>query len=263
VRAFKKQPVESKVLGLILHSATHAPSAGNIQEWRFVVIKDEKKKSELAEAAFKQNFISKAPVCIIVAADLEEISLKYGKRGEMLYALQDTANASMLMMLAAHALGLAACWVGSFDEDKVSHVAELPQNLRPLVILVLGYPAEEPKEHDRRPFENYTSLNSYGKKSDIAYAVQPQPGKETRIRPIGNIFEDLIRDASKRLKRATFSYKNSKGQTFWLHAKEGRGGTTLLFFNRNSRGAMDLPEEMEVVESDRNHLPIAKKRKTA
>lgn len=201
VRKFKSDKVDDRLIGVMLYAATHAPSAGNTQPWHFVVVKDETKRKRLADAAFKQSFIAEAPVCIVVAADLEKSSLRYDKRGERLYALQDTANATMLMLLAAHALGLGTCWIGAFDEDKVSHIVELPSNFRPVAIVPVGYPDEKPEKPERIPFENITSFNGYGKKFDIAYAVQPEPGKETRIKPIGNIIEDLIEKTKEKMKK--------------------------------------------------------------
>ncbi len=262
VRAFKPDDIDDKFIGLMLDAATHAPSAGNIQDWHFVVIKDETKRKRLASAAFDQDFMADAPVCIVVAADLEKASLRYGKRGENLYAIQDTANVITIIMLAAHELGLGTCWVGAFDEDKVSHVAELPENFRPVAILPVGYPAEKPEMRERVPFEKVTSFNGYGKKFDIAYAVQPEPGKETRIKPIGNIVEDLIKKGKKKMKASkVYSYINSKGQVYWLHSKEGKGGTTLFFFSRRPKDAIYLPEGMEVFESESTHLPMLRKKK--
>jgi nitroreductase len=201
VRAFKPDDVDDKLIGVMLYAAIHAPSAGNIQEWHFVVIKDETKRKRLADAAFDQKFIAEAPVCIVVAADLEKASLRYGKRGENLYALQDTANAITIIMLAANELGLGTCWIGSFDEDRVSHVAELPEGLRPVAILPLGYPAKKPEMPERVPFENIVSFNGYGKKFDIAYAIQPEPGKELRFKPLGNFIEDLMKETKKKVRK--------------------------------------------------------------
>src|SRR3972149_8924387 len=108
---FDKKHVDDKMVGLMLHMATHAPSAGNIQEWEFVVVREEEVKKKLARAALEQMHVVEAPVVIVVLADLEKISLKYGKRGELVYALEDTAAAIMLMLLSADALCLGADWV--------------------------------------------------------------------------------------------------------------------------------------------------------
>ena len=201
IRRFKKEPVDDKLIGVMLHAATHAPSAGNTQEWHFIVVKNEEKKKKLAEAALHQSFIAQAPVVIVVCADLEKISMRYGKRGETLYAAQDTANATMLIMLAAQALGLGSCWVGAFDEEAVGHVLELPEKFRPVAIVPIGYADEKPEKPGRVPFENLTSVDAYGKKFDIAYAVQPEAGKEIRFKPIGDYIEEVMGKRKGRQKR--------------------------------------------------------------
>jgi nitroreductase len=169
IRRFKKEEVNDKLIGLMLYAATHAPSAGNTQEWEFIVVRDEKQKNKLAVAALHQNFIAEAPIVIVVCADLEKIGLKYGKRGEFLYFAQDTATAVQNILLSAHALGLGSCWVGAFDEEHVKEILKLPENLRPVAILPVGYPAEEPEMPERIPFENLTSLDFYGKKYEVEF----------------------------------------------------------------------------------------------
>lgn len=169
VRKFEKKEVDDKLIGLMLYAATHAPSSGNTQEWEFIVVKDEGQKKKLATSALHQEFISEAPVVIVVCADLEKISLKYGKRGENLYFAQDTAAAVQNILLSAQALDLGSCWVGAFDEEHVKDILGLPENLRPLVILPIGYPAEEPEIPKRVPFENLTYVDFYGKRCEIDF----------------------------------------------------------------------------------------------
>lgn len=194
IRSFKSDAVDDKLIGVMLYSATHAPSSGNTQEWHFIVVKDEEIKKKLAESALRQRFIADAPVVIAVCIDKERAELRYGKRGEAFYSVQDTANATIIMMLAAHALGLSTCWVGAFDEDRVGHILELPNQLRPIAIVPVGYSDETPIKPRRVPFEQLTSVDTFGKKYDIAYAVQPgDKGKEYKFKQIGNYLEDIFR----------------------------------------------------------------------
>ena len=106
IRKFSDKAIDEKLIGLMLHMATYAPSAGNMQEWEFVVVDDKKIKERLANAALKQKQVVDAPIDIIVCANLDRLSLKVGKRGEVLYAIQGTAAAITNMLLAATALGL-------------------------------------------------------------------------------------------------------------------------------------------------------------
>lgn len=204
IRKFEKKEVDDKLIGVILYMATMAPSAGNTQEWNFIVVKDGEIKKKLAKAALDQDFIAEAPVVIVVCADLEKISLRYGKRGELLYSVQDTSLAIQNILLSAHALGLGSCFVGSFDEERVKSILELSDNLRPLAILPIGYPAEQPEKPKRINFENLTWLNKYGRKLELALAIQPGQVKVDFPKPIGNIMEDKIKKVKKKRERLTF-----------------------------------------------------------
>lgn len=193
-RSFKREKVDDKLIGVMLYSAVHAPSAGNTQEWHFIIVKDESVKEKLAGASLNQRFISDAPVVIVVCVDKEKIKLRYGERGETMYAFQDTANATMLLMLSAEALGLGTCWVGAFDEEMVDRILDLPAQIRPVAIVAVGYSAEAPSKPRRIPFEQITSIDTYGKKYSIAYAVEPgDKTKEYKFTQIGNYIEDVFK----------------------------------------------------------------------
>lgn len=197
IRKFEKKPVDDKLIGVMLYMATQAPSAGNVQEWRFIVVKNEEQKRKLWEAALEQNQILDAPVNIVVCADLDSISLKYGKRGEVLYSIQDTAAAIENLLLAAYGLGLGTCWIGAFDEEMIKHALSLPETIRPVAIICVGYPAEDPKKPTRKPFENLTWLNKWGEKYEISYIVQP--GVKREFKPLGNILEEKVKKQKKKL----------------------------------------------------------------
>lgn len=153
IRSFDPQkPVSEEQIAKILEAGIWAPSAGNLQDWFFVVVRDQKVKDQLAQAALGQDFVAEAPVVIVVCCDLERIS-HYGKRGQELYTFQDTACAAQNMFLAATDLDLGACWVGAFDEKKVIQILNLADHLRPVAILPIGYPAEKPSPPSRRKIE--------------------------------------------------------------------------------------------------------------
>ncbi len=128
----------------MLRAAIRAPSAGNLQPWFFVVVRDQKKKEALARAALDQEFIAQAPVVVVVCADPGRSAMRYGGRGVNLYCLQDTAAATENLLLAAVALGLGGCWVGAFNEEEAARALDLPSHLRPLALVPLGYPAWPP-----------------------------------------------------------------------------------------------------------------------
>jgi nitroreductase len=164
IREYDKKDVPNELIGQLLEAAIHAPSAGNLQPWEFIVVKDKKTKSELADAALRQRHIEEAPVVIVVCADVEKISDKYGERGKNLYCLQDTAAAIENMLLSATSLGLGTCWIGAFEEDKVRMTLNIPDKLRCVALITAGFPLPYSKveKTKRIPFEHITWSESYG-----------------------------------------------------------------------------------------------------
>ena len=164
VRKYDKKDVPHEIIGQIIFAGTQAPSAGNIQPWVFIVVKDDDTKKELSTAALRQDHVYKAPVVIAVAADLEKSGDKYGERGKKFYSIQDTAAAIENMLLTAHDLGLGTCWVSAFEEEKVKDILSMPDRLRPVALITLGYPLSYDKERKpkRLTFENITYLEKYG-----------------------------------------------------------------------------------------------------
>ena len=150
------QPVltaEFTALGVtrMLEAMRRAPSAGNMQPWRFIVVPGQEDRDALSSAALDQTFLSQAPVVIVVCADAERSASRYGERGRSLYVLQDTAAAVMNLMFAATALGYGTCWVGAFDEDAVSAALGIPGHLRPVAMVPVGRPDETHPPTARRP----------------------------------------------------------------------------------------------------------------
>lgn len=155
-REFTGEDVPDATVRKLLGAAVRAPTAGNLQPWRFFVVRDREVRARLAEAAWGQSFVARAPVVIIVCADLDVCAKGYGSRGETLYAIQDTAAAVENIMLCLVAEGLGACWVGSFNEKAAAGALGLPPGIRPLAMVPLGHPARRPYPTSREPFEKYT-----------------------------------------------------------------------------------------------------------
>jgi len=161
IREFKPDPVKDEDLKRILEAGRWAPSAGNCQPSEFVVVKDPTVKRRLATAALEETFIAEAPVVIVVCANVPRTSWRYGRRGEELYCIQDTAAATQNMLLAAYSLGYGTCWVGAFDDDAVAEVIRVPPGVRPVAIIPLGRPAERPSPPSRRPLGEIVHENKF------------------------------------------------------------------------------------------------------
>ncbi len=140
IRNFSSEPISIEKIHEIIKYANMAPSAGNLQDRDFIVVDDIDLKKRISRAAW-QEFVSQAPVIIVVCANHERIS-SYGKRGKELYSLQDVAAAIQNMLLVATDMELGACWVGAFDEDKVRKILKLPSYIRPVAIIPIGHPRE-------------------------------------------------------------------------------------------------------------------------
>lgn len=152
IRSFLKKDIPEELINKLIESLIWAPSAGNLQARKFYFVRGQKLKKQLAEAALSQYFISEAPVCIVCCADAR-IGLHYGQRGIDLYSVQDVSVSVMAMMLVAHENGLGTCWVGAFNEEEVSAVMELPDSLRPVAIIPVGYPEKIPGPPSRMSAE--------------------------------------------------------------------------------------------------------------
>ncbi len=150
IRAFKPQDVPEETIEKLIDAARQAPSAGNIQPWEFVISRKPETKKKLALAAH-QAYVEEAPVIIVVCADEKRSSMGYGKRGEKLYCIQDTAAAIQNMLLTAYSIGLGTCWIGAFTESEVKAALRTPDGIRPVAIVPVGYTNETPSQRKRRP----------------------------------------------------------------------------------------------------------------
>ena len=148
VRSFIDRDVKIDDIVEILEYANLAPSAGNLQARDFVVVRDDRLRKSLAKAALDQAFVSEAPIDIVVCANLRRIS-PYGARGINLYCIQDSAASIEHILLLALEYGLSTCWVGAFDERRVSKILDLPNYIRPVAIIPIGYPRHIPKPTPR------------------------------------------------------------------------------------------------------------------
>ena len=158
VRSYQKDiPVEKEKLHAILETASSAPSAGDLQAYKIIVVSNPEKRQALSAAADGQRFIADAPVCLVFCADTERSAEKFGERGRKLYALQDTTIAASYAQLAVVAAGMASTWVGYFDEAKVKEIVDCEQTLCPVAMLSLGYPAELPEPTARRKLDDIIS----------------------------------------------------------------------------------------------------------
>jgi len=150
-------PVEPEKLHAILEMACAAPTAGDLQAYRIVVVRGQQERDGLRRAAHDQAFIAEAPICLVFCADPARSEARFGERGRTLYAVQDATIAAAYAQLAVVAAGLGSTWIGYFDEDAVRELLGLDPGLVPVAMLSVGYPAELPESTPRRPLDEVVS----------------------------------------------------------------------------------------------------------
>ncbi len=155
-RNYEDKPLEKEKLEAILEAARQAPSAKNLQDWRFVVVTDKATRKKLAAAANDQTFIENAGA-IVIACTVSEHVMRCGQAIGPI----DVSIAIEHMCLQATELGLATCWIGSFYPDKVRAVVGIPESIEIIELLALGYPADSPKEHRREPIESIVCFEKW------------------------------------------------------------------------------------------------------
>jgi len=149
IRSYEDRPVGDKELKQVLEAARLAPSAGNRQEWKFVVVRDKRLREQLAEAAHGQDFVGQAPVVIVPCAVQHDHIMSCGHPSHLV----DVSIAIDHMTLAARELGLGTCWIGAFDQARVRKILGIPDSVEVIELLPLGYPTSWPGPRPRKSLE--------------------------------------------------------------------------------------------------------------
>ncbi|MDI6855911.1 MAG: nitroreductase family protein [Candidatus Thermoplasmatota archaeon] len=159
IRSYKSEPIPEDKLRKVLSAARLAPSAKNLQPWKFIVVRDEETKRKLVGACNNQKFIAEAPVVIVACALPDEAFAFLG--GYTSSWLLDLGIAFEHIMLQATEEGFATCWVGSFKEEKVKEVLGIPANIRVVALTPLGYANEVPEARARKQLEEIVCYDKW------------------------------------------------------------------------------------------------------
>ena len=148
VRSFLDTPIEEDVLMSVLEVGRLAPSAKNRQEWRFIIVRDSEIRRRIGEAANGQSFVGEAPVVLVACGVVDGYVMSCGQSS---YPI-DVAISLDHISLDAVELGLGTCWIGAFNEDKVKNILGIPEDVRVVELMPIGYPAHQIfKEKNRLP----------------------------------------------------------------------------------------------------------------
>jgi len=146
IRKYTKQPTSDKIIKELLEAAVSAPSAGNQQPWHFIIIDNHRIFNEIPKFHPSAKMLKDADKAILVCGDL---SLERFKG----YWILDCSAATENILIAAHARGLGACWLGVYPREErivgMRKLLNIPEHVIPLSLISLGFPAEQKTSEDR------------------------------------------------------------------------------------------------------------------
>jgi nitroreductase len=153
IRKFKPESVPPELIEKMLEAARWAPSSVNSQPWEFIVITDPEIKQKISQSFNFGPFLNDAPLAIAVVADRLKTALP----------AQDGAIAAYAIWLAAHDLGLGACWINPNIPGGIKKVLGIPFTKKLITVLAIGYPDETPV-HTRKKLSDFVYFEKHGNK---------------------------------------------------------------------------------------------------
>lgn len=149
IRAYKDKPIEDEKLEAVLEAGRLAPSAANRQEWKYVVVKDKALREKLVDIANGQRFVGQASAVIVACAEQTNHVMPCG---ELSYPV-DVAISVDHITLAAAEQGLGTCWIGAFKQDEIKQLLDIPEEVKVVVLLTIGYPDISPPLKPRKSLQ--------------------------------------------------------------------------------------------------------------
>lgn len=201
IRKFLDMAVEFDLLIEVIDAARQAPSAGNLQGVRYLIIHSRETKEKIAEYCFEQYWMTEAPFFIVVCTQLDKYEDYYGERGKLVYSHMDAAAAIQNLMLKAYDLGLGTCFVGAFDQEKIQELLKIPTDSMVEAIIPIGYPDEKPAQPPKEDLNNIIFFDTYGNKFQNQDAIM----KNYAIMREKKLKEKMKKKEEKQI-------KNSKGK---------------------------------------------------
>ena len=160
IRSFTGEAVSKAQLETILKAGMAAPTAMNGQPWRFVVVTDKDKMASVFGAGPRSEMFTTAGAVIVVCGQTTSMGRPFGAQPDApeqempnMFWYEDCSAAAENILLAVKALGLGAVWTAGYPaEDRIAPIAAalgLPANVKPLCIIPVGVPAEDPAPKDK------------------------------------------------------------------------------------------------------------------
>ena len=190
IRKYRPDNIPEDVLERLLNALRLAPSGGNAQPWKFIVVRDKGVKLEVVAACtwyaadgrrVAQDWIEEAPVVIVACGSEKDAAVRYYKNGKSVIARWDGLTAEMAqgpveyesvllwdltiavdhLTLAATAEGLGTCWIGGLDEQHLRKVLSIPDDVRAPFAVVVGYPVSWPEPRSRKSLDDIICYDRY------------------------------------------------------------------------------------------------------
>jgi nitroreductase len=159
IRKYSGRPVEEEKLQKILEAARLSPSASNLQNWKFIVVRDPAIRGRMLEAAYNQPFVGQAPVILVACGTDPKSVMSCGQPKHSI----DLSIATAYMILEAVEQGLGTCWLGRFHEDMVKDILGIPDEVRVVAVVPLGYADESPDPRERKKTEEIVCYDRFKK----------------------------------------------------------------------------------------------------
>lgn len=166
IRRYLERPVEREKILACIEAARLAPSADNVQPWRFLIIDDPELKAKFAQEVFSgiyfiSKFAAKAPVLIMILGRLDIIANRIGKQIQNIhFYLIDIGIAGEHIVLQAEELGLGSCWIGWFNIRKARKFLKIPRKYKIVSLMAMGYYEKRPtREKKRKELEEIAWFN--------------------------------------------------------------------------------------------------------
>ncbi|MDD5287855.1 MAG: nitroreductase family protein [Dehalococcoidales bacterium] len=156
IRKYTKEPVPPELIEKLLEAGRWAPSSVNSQPWEFIVITDPETKKRISRSFVFGSFLTEAPLAIAVVVNPWRTACP----------VQDGTMAAYAIWLAAHALGLGACWINPNISGIIKKILSIPATKKLICILSIGYPAESPV-HTRRKLSDFVYFEKHGNREGM------------------------------------------------------------------------------------------------
>lgn len=158
IRSYQEKEIPDDVLNRILEAGRQAPSWGNSQTWRYIIVRDKETREKLSQTGLTTTnrgveAIKQAPICLAVCAETSRAGYRDGKpvtNKEGYWYMFDAGLTMQNMVLAAWAEGLGTCYLGGFDAGAAEKILGVPDGFSIVAMTPLGYPAENPPAKPRK-----------------------------------------------------------------------------------------------------------------